>query len=115
MIKILKKDEVPPDQKIYPEYLFESYDKSYSDGRTRVSSKLSSLVVIYRKNKKYLIPFSCQMSDLCFKNPADIKLMTVRHQSKLVDELIDRSTQMFEFFSVDNLNTPDYIEAYRYE
>lgn len=118
MIKILKKDEVPPDQKIYPEYSFESYDKSYADGRTIVSSKLSSLVVIYRKNKKYLIPFSCQMSDLCFKNPADIKLMTVKHQSKLVDELIDRSTQIVEFFNVDNFDNfdnPDYIEAYRYE
>ena len=29
MIKILKKDEVPPDQKIYPEYSFESFDKLY--------------------------------------------------------------------------------------
>lgn len=115
MIKILKKYEVPPNEKIYPEYLFESFNKSYADGRTIVSSKLSSLVVIYRNNKKYLIPFSCQMSDLCFKNPADIKLMAVRHQSSLVDELIDRSTQIVEFFNVDNLNIPDYIEAYRYE
>ena len=114
MIEILKKGIVPENKKIYPEYTFESYTKSDGNG-TRVSSKLSSLVVIYRKNKKYLIPFSCQMSDLCFKNPADIKLMTVKHQSKLVDELIDRSTQMFEFFNVDNLNIPDYIEAYRYE
>jgi len=118
MIKILKKYEVPPNEKIYPEYLFESFNKSYADGRTIVSSKLSSLVVIYRNNKKYLIPFSCQMSDLCNTTPADIKLMTVKHQSELVDELIDRSTQIVEFFNVDNLNNfdnPDYIEAYRYE
>ena len=114
MIKILKKDEVPPDQKIYPEYSFASNSNS-DKYDTSVSSHLSSLVVIYRKNKKYLIPFSTQVSEVCDTTPADIKLMTVRHQSKLVDELIDRSTQMFEFFNVDNLNTPDYIEAYRYE
>ena len=116
-IKILKKDEVPPDQKIYPEYSFASNSKS-DKYNTRVSSHLSSLVVTYRKNKKYLIPFSTQVSEVCDTTPADIRLMTVRHQSKLVDELIDRSTQIVEFFNVDNFDNfdnPDYIEAYRYE
>ena len=117
MIKILKKGEVPPDKKIYPEYSFASYNVA-DKYHTRVSSHLSSLVVIYRKNKKYLIPFSTQITEVCDTTPADIKLMTVKHQSELVDELIDRSTQIVEFFNVDNLNNfdnPDYIEAYRYE
>ena len=114
MIEILKKGVIPKDQKIYPEYLFESHNKLEQD-KTRVSSKLSSLVVIYRKNKKYLIPFTCQLTDVCITNPSDIKLMTIKQQSELLDEFIDRSTQIFEFFSIDDLNDPNYIQAYKYE
>ena len=41
MIKILKKGEVPPDKKIYPEYSFASYNVA-DKYHTRVSSHLSS-------------------------------------------------------------------------